>query len=229
MRCQKVRSFLSAYCNDELDSRRKMAISDHLSDCAVCRKEEAFHKSIKKATPEIGSLKVSDSFNDKLLNRIAQERFKETRTKAYLPKPVPVLTWGRLVPVVASTFVMALVALSLFFSNGDNPMNEQLATTTTNSQPDDYLRVQPTNNPNMTVNADKSWSLNKQLDKAERITNISRNMSQGQSFNTLASQTIQPANQQRVPFAHDYYRIRPVIKVYVAPSQTTSKGGSGVY
>lgn len=227
MRCQKVRSFLSAYCNDELDSRKKMAVGDHLSDCAACRKEEAFYRSIKKATPAVGSLKVSGGFNDKLLNRIAQERFKETRTKAYLPKPAPVLSWGKVVPVVASTFVMVLVAFSLFLNGGENPINPQMANVDQSKL--DYMTVQPTNNPNMTVNADKSWSFNQQLAKAERVTRISRNMTQGQSFNTLASQTIQPANQNRAPFAHDYYRIRPVIKVYVAPTQSTVKGGSGVY
>lgn len=227
MRCQKVRSFLSAYCNDELDSRKKMAMSDHLSECASCRKEEAIYLSMKKATPQVGGLKVSEDFNDKLLNRIAQERFKETRTKAYLPKPAPVITWGKLAPVVASTFVVVLIAFSLLVNGGQNQLNPQLANTT--AQSDDYMTVQPTNNPNMTVNADKTWSFNRQLAKSERISRISNNMNSGQSFNTLASQTIQPASQDRVPFAQNYYRIRPVIKVYVIPSQTTAKGGSGVY
>ena len=80
MRCRKARSYLSAYCNDELTDRTRLAVSDHLSTCSTCRKEEAIYRSMISSGAEIEGLKVDDDFNTRLLNRSAQERFAQTRT-----------------------------------------------------------------------------------------------------------------------------------------------------
>ena len=112
MRCQKVRSYLSAYCSGEIDGKKRLVIDEHLSDCAACRKEEAIYYSLNTVKSEIGSLKVSDKFNDNLLNRIAHERFAETRTKAYMPSRPPVLTWAKVLPS-AITAVVAVVVTAL--------------------------------------------------------------------------------------------------------------------
>ena len=50
MRCRKVRSFLSAYCSDELNVRRKLAVSEHLSACSSCRQQDALIRSMNSST-----------------------------------------------------------------------------------------------------------------------------------------------------------------------------------
>ena len=114
MRCQKVRSYLSAYCNDELAGRKKLAVDEHLSTCALCRKEESLYNAMFAAKSEIGSLEVSNDFNNNLLNRIANERFAETRTKAYHPQRPPLMVWSKVVPAVVSAFVVVFALVTLF-------------------------------------------------------------------------------------------------------------------
>ena len=89
MRCQKARSFLSAYCKKELDSNQSQSIAEHLSNCPECQKEEEYFNNIIAASRLLPEFKVSDDFNNQLLSRIARERFQETRNKAYLPKNPP--------------------------------------------------------------------------------------------------------------------------------------------
>jgi len=107
MRCRKVRSFLSAYCSGELDRRHNRAVSEHLLTCAACRREEAVYRQMVEAVAEVPQMGITEDFNSRLLNRIAQERFAETRTKAYMPKPAPLFLWRRVAPVLA-TFCLAV-------------------------------------------------------------------------------------------------------------------------
>ena len=118
MRCRKVRSFLSAYCNDELTGRKRLAVREHLSTCCDCRREEAFYGSMKTAAGELPGLSVSADFNPQLLNRIARERFAETRTRAFLPRRAPIVSWSRAVPILAIVPVLALAAAYWFVGGG---------------------------------------------------------------------------------------------------------------
>jgi len=201
MRCRKVRSFLSAYCNDELTGRKKLAISEHLSTCSSCRREEAAIQSISLATRQVSELKVSDDFNTRLLNRIAQERFKETRTRAFFPKRAPVFTWGRVAPVFVSACLLIVVGIFSF------------------KQSESYLTVQPVNNPNMTVNMKKDWSLNDQLARAERVNRITNRMTAAAGYlsafdygNRMVSSS--HGNIRPLPYIESYYKLRPVVRIY---------------
>lgn len=231
MRCRKVRSFLSAYCNDELSGHRKLGVSDHLSSCSSCRKEEAIYYSINKAYAEIPGYKISKDFNNKLLNRIAQERFSETRTKAYLPKPAPIIAWGKALPAVVTSFLVIIVALSSFSPLLKNKAG--LATADDNKLDDSYLTVQPINNPNLTVSMNKSWSLDKQMARAERINRISNNMTRLSDFSQVNSSSVltrvSSQTPQMVPYVPNYYRMRPVIKIYVNPESSSGKEVHKVY
>jgi len=64
--------------------------------------------------PEFTRLQVSADFNNRLMERIAQERYAETRakarTKAFLPQEAPLFAYRRLVPALVSVTAVAALA-----------------------------------------------------------------------------------------------------------------------
>ncbi len=231
MRCRKVRSYLSAYCNDELSGRNRLAVSEHLSTCSTCRKEEAFYKSLSDARSEIGELRVSDDFNTELLNRIARERFAETRTEAFLPKSAPRVTWGQLVPVVVTACLVLFI--SIVAVSPELKQDVGLMSSTTRALDDSYLTVQPVNNPNLTVPMHSSWSLNDELARVERVNTLTSSMTSSNGFDPVGySSGVRQVTSQasyRVPYMPDYFRVRPVVRVYGLPTGSAVQEGMKVY
>ncbi len=226
MRCQKVRSYLSAYCNDELAGRKKLAVDEHLSTCALCRKEESLYNAMFVAKAEIPSLEVSKDFNNSLLNRIANERFAETRTKAYHPQNPPLMAWSKVVPAVASAFVVVFTLFTLF--SGDEQINSTNFANLGNSLDDSYLTAQPTNNPNM----NKNWSLDNHLAKVERSNRISRNMMPTESFSgnqNMSLASVKSRSNTQVPYVTTYYKVRKVIRLRLIPHTDSIKEVNGEY
>ncbi len=234
MRCRKVRSYLSAYCNGEVTGRKRLVIDKHISDCSCCRKEEAIYYSLNSVKTEIGSFNVSDKFNEKLLNRVAQERFAETRTKAYTPSNPPILTWGRVLPSVITACVAVFVTVMVMSPNVvQNNQNYASNTSNTDKQLDDsYKTVMPKNNPNMAVNMNKNWSLNNQMERAERVQNLSNTMTQVGSFSSAENAVLTGSRTKQnspIPFFESYYNVRPVIKVYIITNNNKVKEDLGDY
>ncbi len=231
MRCRKVRSYLSAYCNNELGESGRLSVSEHLSTCLSCRKEAAIYISLNKARSETERLKVSDDFNAKLLNRIAQERFAETRTQAYLPSTAPSVFWGRAIPAFVAACLVIVVSVVVFspgiWDNGG------MISTVSNNMDDSYLTAQPTNNPNVTVNLDRRWSFSDQLARAERLSQLSNSMTEqsGSNWNVYSANTkhVSTNTAYQIPYVPDYFRIRPVVRFYGAPSTTSVKEVTRVY
>ncbi|MDH4155668.1 MAG: zf-HC2 domain-containing protein [candidate division Zixibacteria bacterium] len=223
MRCRKARSYLSAYCNDELTDRRRLAVNEHLSTCSSCRKEEAFQRSLRLAEKQLPRLAVSNDFNTRLLNRIAAERFAETRTKAYLPKRAPVLAWSKVVPAAAMTLVFLVMGVITFLpdKNGDPGYIAAGDAATSDNR---YLTVQPVNNPNMTINLDKDWSLNAQLARAERINRISDRITPAGSFG-LASNVTQVSSRsiRPLPYVDHYFQVRSVVRIYKSTETSSAE------
>lgn len=225
MRCRKVRSFLSAYCNNELSNRRKLAVSEHLSTCSACRREEAVYQSISLAGKELPKLAVVNDFNNKLLNRLAHQRFAETRTRAYLPKRAPVVYWQRAIPAFVTTCLMILLAVVAF-----SPQIKHQSGLTANKGillDDSYLTAQPVSNANMTVNLKKGWSLSHQLAQTERMNRISRVIIQQAAWGdvdrpyglmTASSRTSMP-----LPYMPNYYKVRSVVRTYMFPESPSDK------
>jgi hypothetical protein len=224
MRCRKVRSCLSAFYKDELKSRQRLAVSEHLAECAACRKEAAIHKSICETARELVSPGLSQDFNTRLLNRIAQERFAETRTQAYLPRSAPLFSWGRAIPAVVSACVVILAVMVALTPQGD------LDRTADNSRDDAYLTAQPINNPNVTQRLAEEWSLNRQLAHVDRVNSISESVV-GNYFGQLAQNGRLASAQATpgIPFAPTYYKVRPVVRVYLTPEAAAAREAVEVY
>ncbi len=182
MRCRKVRSYLSAYCRGELSERRRSAVAAHLAKCTECRQDEAVVLEIDRSVKGLPVYKTLDGFNSRLLNRMAQERFQETRNKAYMPKRAPIFGWGRLVPA----FATVCLTLALVFFGGFDILQQQEESViyTDNGESageldDRYLTAQPRKGHALTQHARADWAFKKQLARANRIRNL---------MNRLASQ-----------------------------------------
>jgi hypothetical protein len=176
-------------------------------------------------------MKLSEDFNTRLLNRIGQERFAETRTRAYLPKRAPMFRWHLVVPAMATMALVIVTAVGLMMS-GAEQQTPQL--TASSSAPDNlYQTVEPTNNPNMTANLQKNWSLDRQVAKAERLSRLSDFLTgyQGFSNNHLAGTSVRTTSglNARVPYNVIYYRVRPVIRVYESSGSGGTREGEKVY
>ena len=177
MRCRKVRSFLSAYCRDELPGKQASAILAHLEGCPECRLEETAYRELNMAMGDLPGYSVSDDFNSRLLKRVADERFKEVRSKAYMPKRIPVVTFNRLAPILAAAcFVFAFV-----FSGGMEKLldkNDVPSAIVSTELDNSYMTAQP-----------EDWAFRKQVARATRIKGLMNRLSGQNSFGTLASQT----------------------------------------
>lgn len=234
MRCRKVRSLLSIYCNEELSGRQQLKVREHLAGCADCRREAAVFSAMREAYREMPRTKLSEDFNTRLLNRIGQERFAETRTKAYLPKRAPMFRWGLVVPAMATVALVLFTVVGLMMPSTNQPGVQLSDNSATPDQPDNlYQTVLPTNNPNMTASLQKNWSLDRQVAKAERLSRLSDFLTGNQGFgsNHLAGTSLRTtrALNSRVPYNIIYYRVHPVIRVYESSGNNGAREGEKVY
>jgi len=206
-----------------------------VASCPSCKREYAIYASIQSAGRELPDEPISDDFNTRLLNRIAEERFAETRTKAYQPKAAPLFAWTRLATVVA-TACLAVFAVVSLLPEGDitSPImtaNNSQSVTDSGSLDNSYLTVEPVTNPNMTVPMEKDWSLDRQLARAERVKEISNSIIPVGSFGgpqyQLSSRNLLTG--QPVPYLLNQYRMRPVVKIYVLPQSIRLEEGNKPY
>lgn len=228
MRCQKARSCLSAYCREELAGRDLLAMREHLAGCALCRREEAAVRAMFEATDSIKRSPLSTDFNAKLLDRIARERFAETRTKAYMPRRAPLFGWTRLVPVagVVMVAVLAFVGSEYLQRNLVSPTGGQQA-----SLDDSYLTVQPDRNRDLTTNVNSNWSFRSQIAQSERVNRVSGMLTNAAGFADpeprVVIHFIVPYNDGRLDLSG--LRIRPVLRTYEPAGATQAKETQSVY
>jgi hypothetical protein len=168
---------------------------------------------VRLAARQLPSGHVGADFNARILDRVARERFAETRTRAYLPKPAPSIIWRRLVPVVSSVFVVALMAVGVakFTGSpvGDTSSGGQVVDIGKN---DDYLTAQP-------VRLNRDWTLNNHLAQSDRMSALTSSMTQATGFEPSGSfagvQTGESGiwfRNSRQPGTIYYFRVRPVIR-----------------
>ncbi len=224
MHCQKVRSYLSAYCNDELTGSATSGVSDHLATCEGCRTEEQHFRELLRSGKELNSVRVSEGFNNRLLNRIAHERFAETRTKAYFPKAAPSLLIRRVVPILVSACLVAAVVITNLSPSKNSTADEFSAGGV--QLDDSYLTVQPDNNPHVSAMLHKGWTLGDQLARQDRIDRISQQLTFDFPFNFYnqgSAVNVSTRSVNQVPFNEGFYRVRPVIRVYESANPNTNK------
>jgi hypothetical protein len=220
MRFRKVRSLLSAYSNDELDAKRSEQLREQLAQSNSLKREALVFDKIKAASKELPSFELSDDFNARLLNRIAHERFAETRTKAYLPKSINGLFRRYVVPAMATAAValIGFVGLSNYQPSSPDPV--QLAGVSSDTLDDSYLSAQPIDNPKYRKSdrADRTLAgLIARVDHANRMTALLTGSSQWGGNNRLAGQMT--SRQKYIPFSIQYFRIRPVLRVKASVPQ----------
>ena len=228
MRCRKVRSLLSTYSRDELVGRQQAEVREHLAACADCRKEAATIASLRQAARELPRLSVSDDFTTKLLNKVAQERFAETRTRAYMPKRPPIVSWRVVVPALAMSALVLVVAVGLFLPGADNP--GMLAGTQLGD--DAYRTVQPQDNPNLNTPLQRNWSVNNVLARLDRVSQVSSRLSPGgftQAQFATSAQRPSIGTRLPVPYVTYYYKVQPVIRVYENTGAVRAEEGKKVY
>lgn len=228
MRFRKARSFLSAYCSGELTGRKQEKVREQLARSESLRREEALFKSIKKACRELPLEKISDDFNARLLDRVARERFAETRTQAYMPKAAPAFSWWRAVPVTVTTVLALFMAAYLFVPMGEES-GVHMADGSGNLD-DSYLTVQPDHNPNIVCGFGQRVSLPELMAKVDRADEISNFLTSGRGFGEVdrTGGANWNASQARTPLPYNRYHYT-VRQVYRVTAPVTSKEGNGVY
>lgn len=231
MRCRKVRSLLPAFSSDELTGRRQVAVREHLSTCASCRQELIVYRSLRDAGRSEPAYSVSEDFNQRLLNRIARERFAETRTRAHLPRPAPWLSWTRWVPATLAAALVAVVGLTMFMPLTDSPVGVDRFAGVAGNGDDAYLTVQPVNNPNVTSRMKRNWSLQDQLARTARLNRVSNHLASSSGFvvfgDQVNSRVVTVSQSGNSPFGRDYFKMRPVIRVYNSTATAPANGEDG--
>jgi len=225
MRCRKVRSFLSAYSKDELIARRKVAVGEHLSNCADCREELQKVTAIQQATAEVPRVAVSEGFNARLLNRIAEERFAETRTNAHFPpKRAPLFRWQRAVPAVVTAMIVLLAGVFggtdyLPFGGSDGPV-PYVGASLAGGGWGDVHRM------------DKDWSLRQQMDQIDRVNRLSQRVTTSPvtfSFSNGIVTIDRTVTTSSTPYTDSFYQVTRVVEVYVVPQGTAAGEGQRAY
>ncbi len=189
-------------------------------------KSQSTFESQTMSTPSFKPLQVSADFNNKLMERIAQERFAETRSnarsKAFLPQKAPSFVFRRLVPALASvTAVAALAVVSLqqgvfdnadsnnqFAANDPTPMafiaDNQALNAPAIGKPiglsEEYMTAQPIDNPLYDRSLIPAGNLSAPS-SAQGATMVS------------ATSPRQLSSSRRWHFARDYARARRIISI----------------
>jgi len=186
MRCRKARSCLSAYYKGELAEAQHREVTDHLETCPDCRREAVSCRELVNTIRKLPRAAVSDGFNSRLLNRIANERHHETRTRAHMPKRVPVIGMNRLAPVLA-TFCLVL---AFVFSGGIDkligPNSETIMLADNNADPvfpgNDYRTAQPATSHTISQHASRHWQFDKQVARANRMKGYVNQLASSSNF-----------------------------------------------
>lgn len=193
MRCQKARSFLSAFCKRELSESNDLALRSHLAACAACRAEADRVESLFASVREVPRPAVSAEFTNRLMARVAQERFAQTRSEAFLPRRAPLLQWRLALPTAAAVAVTSLIAI-VTFTGADRFSGEPIASGGSGAAlVADYATVQPLHNPNMTANMHPGWSLQQSMRQSERFSKVSSDLRSRATFSAATLTSAQSA------------------------------------
>ncbi|HWR83643.1 MAG TPA: hypothetical protein VN285_10090 [Candidatus Deferrimicrobium sp.] len=171
-------------------------------------------------------MSVAGDFNSKLLNRIAHERFAETRTKAFLPRRAPFVLWRQAIPAFVATSLIVLFAIVPFVRK-EVP---QFGTARVRQigLDDSYLTVE-----RGTATVGRDWSLGKQIARAERMERLSTTFAQREGWEhfdrTSGLATASSHDAMPIPYLPGYHKMRPVVRVYMSVPSPAAKEGERAY
>ncbi len=197
--------------------------------------QSGFSDSDNASKPTFTPLQVSNDFNNRLMRRIANERFAETRTQAhkqsnqaFLPKNAPHFAFGKLIPAVVSVAAIAVFALvgqrQGMFDN-QNSDNSNLATQNASTETPTNLAFTP--DPILSAPAlGEHLGLSEEYMTAQPINNpvyssTATNATQGPSSPSTANGASLVSAQGNLPayssrrwrFASDYARTRRILAI----------------
>ncbi|MFH1700617.1 MAG: zf-HC2 domain-containing protein [Candidatus Zixiibacteriota bacterium] len=215
MRCRKVRSFLSIYCNGETAPDEKIQIEQHLEGCGSCRREADIYKSLNKAVKALPGTETSEDFNARLFQKIGREGFAEAKSKAHFPGRIPRIDFTRLATYAATAVIVIGLGLGIAMSDKLFSSSSPRIMSSTEIQKDDnlYLTVQPVDNP--LLNEKKSVS--EVVQQYNRFREYSRALRASSGSEMFSGQTrgIALTSAQSAPLGANGFRVRPVVKNYL--------------
>lgn len=237
MRCQKVRSCLSAYCNQELTEDRTLAVRAHLAGCSSCRAAERSWLSLRDASKQMPMTTVSQDFNTRLLNRLAEEKFAETRQRVPQPSSLGWLRFRQLIPALAGVAAVSLLAATGMMQRGIALVPELLAGTNGSEQgqaavaglDNSYLTVQPGSAQQHRLGAPlhADQTLAHSLAFSDRVSRLSRGLSPQSGFGMQLASDVNSAGQWNDPFARYYFQ-PGVLPGAVSIRRSGTFGGSSI-
>ncbi|MFQ5607035.1 MAG: hypothetical protein ACE5GA_03740 [Candidatus Zixiibacteriota bacterium] len=188
--------------------------------------------------------RVSEDFNSRLLNRIAEERYAEVNASAslpknFLPKKAPLFGRSRLAPAFASAAIVALVAVGFVRQAGDD--SQAPAQSAEQEALEDYV-----NNTPATAAAPlgERLGLNSEYMTAQPLDNptfagkrADQSSVTGQSFAAKTAAATRMVSSPRWEFARELERARRIMRIsnsmgmghtYFEIVQRRSSSGSGI-
>jgi negative regulator of sigma E activity len=126
MKCQRVRTYLSAYCEETLPSDKAHELEAHIRNCKRCEQEKQFLEQILAAAKSLPQTTLPEDFNLQLMNRIYSEQ--GVPRESYLEaEPLPF--WRRPVRWVSAVATVAVCTLATVFviDQLQSPTNVQQA------------------------------------------------------------------------------------------------------
>jgi len=119
-KCHDIEKLLPLYPEGILSDADKRAVSEHLADCAKCRKELAYLQKASQLVNDLPAVEEPPWFQQKIMARVREE----ARTKSPAQKWFYPLRFKIPVQIMA-TLVIAILAVYIYRS-GDEQVNEIL-------------------------------------------------------------------------------------------------------
>ena len=121
MKCREIESLLSAYLDRELNDDQMQTVTDHLQDCAACRRQ---HQSLQKVDQQLAGLSVPPGLADRIHTACVSESAAGATTTPSRSIANPSrYAWMMVVAIAAS--IVLVVGLTMQTSPPDPQVDPQ--------------------------------------------------------------------------------------------------------
>jgi hypothetical protein len=108
MKCEDVQALMARYLREELAPKARTRVAEHLSDCADCREELAFHRSLESRLDN--AVQPPETLRTRVFERIESPSARPALLARLLGDP----TMKKI--LISSTAVTAFVAMALLLT-----------------------------------------------------------------------------------------------------------------